>query len=69
MGFFIWREEDPRKRIILAPYVVCVQFTGKRSYLCRSRTRILQDVSSTRIFLDEGSLHLEDPSTMKTMRA
>lgn len=26
-------QEDPRRRIILAPYVFCIQFTCKRSYL------------------------------------
>ena len=59
--------EDPRRRIILTPYVFCIQFTGKRSYLCLAR--IFLHVPSTRIFLAERSLHLEDPSTMKTMRA
>ena len=28
-----WREKDPRRRIILAPYVFCIQFTCKTLYL------------------------------------
>ena len=32
-GLFTWREEDPRRRIILAPYVFCIQFTCKMLYL------------------------------------
>ena len=30
---FTWREEDPRRWIILAPYVFCIQFTCKKLYL------------------------------------
>ena len=30
---FKWREEDRRGRIILAPYVFCIQFTCKGLYL------------------------------------
>ena len=26
-GLFTWRDEDPRGRIIVAPYVFCIQFT------------------------------------------
>ena len=32
-GLFTWREEDPRGRIILAPYVFSIQFTCKILYL------------------------------------
>ena len=31
--WFTWREEDPRRRIILAPYVCCIRFTCKGLYL------------------------------------
>ena len=30
---FTWREEDPRRRIIQAPYVCCIRFTCKGLYL------------------------------------
>ena len=30
---FTWREDNPRRRIILAPYVFCIQFTCKKLYL------------------------------------
>ena len=39
-----WREENPTRRIILAPYVYCSQFTCKKLYY-----------PSTRIFLEIGS--------------
>ena len=32
LGMFTWREEDPRRQIILAPYVFCFQFTCKAMY-------------------------------------
>ena len=32
-GLFTFREEDPRGRIILTPYVFCTQFTCKGLYL------------------------------------
>ena len=30
---FTWREDNTRRRIILAPYVFCIQFTCKKLYL------------------------------------
>ena len=36
-GLFTWREEDPRRRIILAPYVFCIQFTCKKLNLALDR--------------------------------
>ena len=33
MSMLTWREEYPRRRIILAPYVFSVQFTCKQLYL------------------------------------
>ena len=30
---FTWREEDLRRRFILAPYIFCLQFTCERLYL------------------------------------
>ena len=32
IGLFRWREKDPRRRIILAPYVFCFWFTCKGLY-------------------------------------
>ena len=32
LGMFTWREEDPRRQIILAPYVFCFQFTCQGMY-------------------------------------
>ena len=32
-GLFTWREEDPRRRIVLAPYVFCVLLTSKKLYM------------------------------------
>ena len=30
---FTWREDNPRRRIFLAPYIFCIQFTCKKLYL------------------------------------
>ena len=35
-GLFTWREEDPRRRIFLAPYVFSIQFTCKKLYMSLS---------------------------------
>ena len=65
---FTWREEDPRRWIILAPYVFCDQFTCKGLYLLIP-SRIFLRLSGRKILVQGTSSHhinclrLEDPST------
>ena len=53
-GLLTWRVEDPRRRIILVPYIFCIRFT------CKLKLFLSQALGSSYIVVGSPQLETKD---------